>query len=96
MSTRQRQGVATKISSESLVFRGAASSVIERLFVVRPLIIYVRIHTIDISGRHKIRKYKKLNFIFSWTRSLIKPLVSLQKPIIIFQPQVAATCGHHK
>ncbi len=35
------------------------------------IMIYVRIHTIDGSGRHKIRKYKKMYFIFSWTRSLM-------------------------
>ncbi len=53
------------------------------------VIIYVRIHTIDTNGCHKIRKYRKLHFIFSWTRSLIKPLVSLQWPNIIFQTQGA-------
>ncbi len=35
------------------------------------IIIYVCTHTIGTSGRHKIRKYKKLHFIFSWTWSLI-------------------------
>ncbi len=60
------------------------------------IIVYVRIHTINTSGCHKIKKYKKLHFIFSWTQSLIKPLVSLQWPNIIFQPQVATTCGCHK
>ncbi len=55
------------------------------------IIIYVSIHTINTSGHHKIRKYK--NFIFSWTRSLIKPRVSLQWLNLIFQLQVATTCG---
>ncbi len=60
------------------------------------IIIDVSIHTNDTSGRHKIRKYKKLHSIFSWTWSVIKPFVSLQWPNIIFQPQVAAICGRHK
>ncbi len=60
------------------------------------IIIYVCIHTIDTSGRYKIRRYKKMHFTFSWTRSLIKPLLSLQRPNIIFQPQVAATSSRHK
>ncbi len=54
----------------------------------------MHIHTIDISDCYKIRKYKNLHFIFSWTRSLIKTLASLQWPNIIFQPQVAAACNH--